>query len=141
MGVVSLKPPIFTEVWNLVLNAADAMPNGGTIKIETSGVRFDESNPHEYFEVTPGEYILLTVSDTGVGMDEVTKKHAFDPFFTSKPTGKGTGLGLSTVYGIVKQSDGYIWIESELNRGAVFKICFPKENAGNENPNTAVGRN
>ncbi|RMF92563.1 MAG: PAS domain S-box protein [Candidatus Schekmanbacteria bacterium] len=112
---------------NIIVNARDAMPNGGKLLIGTDSVNFTE----EYISKNrivdkPGKYVLLSISDTGRGMDEKTKNRIFEPFFTTKEMGKGTGLGLSTVYGIVKQSGGFIWCESKLNEGTTFKIYFPE---------------
>ncbi len=125
---------------NLLVNARDAMPGGGRIIMRTDAVTIGRDYASHHVAMEPGEYVELVVSDTGAGMSEHVKQHLFEPFFTTKETGKGTGLGLATIYGIVKQMGGFIWVYSEETRGTTFKIYFPRCEEGQPQPAERAGR-
>jgi two-component system, cell cycle sensor histidine kinase and response regulator CckA len=127
LGYVSIDPAHLEQVVvNLVMNACEAMPHGGTLTIETANIEWDEWQARRYTEVQAGSYVLLTVRDTGRGMDATTRSRLFEPFFSTKSRGRGTGLGLSTVYGVISQSGGHIEVDSAPGRGTVFKIYLPQ---------------
>jgi CheY-like chemotaxis protein len=135
LGLIKFdKNKIEQIIMNMIVNAKDAMPNGGKLFIETRNVFLDEEYCSRHPEAKPGDYVLLSLTDTGHGMSEDVLQHIFEPFFTTKEKGSGTGLGLATVYGIVKQAEGHISVHSQEGQGTTFFIYFPKSTEINQEP-------
>ncbi len=140
LGRIRVDPGQLEQViMNLTVNARDAMAEGGTLTIETHNVVLEAIHPQEGFPIRPGRYVMLRIQDSGTGIGPETRSHIFEPFFTTKEVGKGTGLGLATVYGIVKQNGGYIWLQSEPGQGAAFEVCFPWLDLSVEGAESAPG--